>query len=299
MRGRTTLIAGEKSSKVSIEVNAGKAKKVSGITQAVSDITFREDAFVRNIDSKNNSIWKGQAEVNLADIVGGGNGFGTGKQDWAIDPLTGQQTSICKASRSPGQNKYISVPWSEYIDGIFTIAAGQKAVVISSQGHKFEECPDTAGEFWGDILNGAKIVQHARIAAYSEFEYQGSLQGKSFGTKEDPAIFMEPNMGITFDLDKIRQSLPAGFKISSFSSLCGLCDSNEKVAKSDFWVLVDGKIQDHKDGLCSNDKPVSANIPLGDNDHYLTLITTDNDRNISRDWCLFARPVLNLEMTQN
>lgn len=298
VKGKTTLIAGGKFSKSSIEVDEGIAKKVAGATQEVSDTAFEANRFVRAIDSAEKLLWRGQKELNLADMVGGGNGFGTGKLDWAIDPLTGKQTSICKALPFLGQNKYITVPWSDFIDGVFTISADSNAVLVSSRGHQFEECPATSGRFWGDIVNGAKIVQHGQNVSYSEFQYEGTLQGQKYGTPVDPAIFMEPNMGITFNLDEIRRSLPVGLKIHSFGSLCGLCDSDQDISKSDFWVLVDGKVQDHKIGLQSNGKPVPSNVLLNETDHFLTLITTDNDGNLTRDWCLFARPTLYLEITQ-
>jgi hypothetical protein len=59
MKGKTTLIAGEKSSKLSMDVIQGIAKKVSAVSQTVSDITCDERLFARDIDSANEMIWRG------------------------------------------------------------------------------------------------------------------------------------------------------------------------------------------------------------------------------------------------
>jgi hypothetical protein len=46
--------------------------------------------------------------LNLADVIGGGNGFGTGHPDSGINPLTGQQTKIHWGEPSLG-SKYNAV----------------------------------------------------------------------------------------------------------------------------------------------------------------------------------------------
>ncbi len=298
IKGKTMLIAGDRSHKANIEVQTGQAKKVSGTTLNVSDISCNAELFVRDMRSEQHYAWRRQMEINLADIVGGGNGFGTGKLDWAINPSNGEQTSICEALRKEGQNKLIPISWSDYIDGVFTIGQGLNPVPVTSQGHLFEECPDTSGTFWGDIVNGAKVVQYTSRVPYSEFQNQGKLQGQPFGTLANPSIFMVPNMGITFDLEEIRRSLPSGLKVISFSCLYGLCDSDAEIGRSDFWVLVDGRVRDQQAGLQSNGEAIPASVPLKDTDRFLTLITTDNDGIGTRDWCLFARPMLHVEMRQ-
>jgi hypothetical protein len=56
MKGKTTLITGEISNKLSTEVVGGVAKKVSADSQAVSDISCDEGLFVRDIDSADGMI---------------------------------------------------------------------------------------------------------------------------------------------------------------------------------------------------------------------------------------------------
>lgn len=84
MRGKTVLISGDpKSSKKQYEINMGQAKVVAG-DGAVHDIALKKEGFVRQFDSCTRFIWRGQ-KLNLADIVGGGNGLGDGKVDRGID----------------------------------------------------------------------------------------------------------------------------------------------------------------------------------------------------------------------
>jgi hypothetical protein len=130
-------------------VGAGAAKRVSGISGAISDIHCNESLFVRAIDSASKFIWRGQAAINLADLVGGGNGLGTGRQDYGIGIETGTLsestlyvngygirnqkpwTSFCPVSKIPG------------IDGIFIPDGSPEPAVVSSQWDVFDKCPDT------------------------------------------------------------------------------------------------------------------------------------------------------------
>ena len=57
--------------------------------------------------------------LDLADVVGGGNGFGTGTPDTGIDPRTGSIVSGITATDNPGaSNIYNSVAYS-FVDGVF------------------------------------------------------------------------------------------------------------------------------------------------------------------------------------
>jgi hypothetical protein len=62
MKGKTTLIAGEKSNKLSMDVIGGAAKKVSVDSQVISDISYDECLFVRDIDSANGVIQRGETQ---------------------------------------------------------------------------------------------------------------------------------------------------------------------------------------------------------------------------------------------
>jgi hypothetical protein len=296
IKGKTTLIGGEISNKVSMEVGKGDAKKVSAANSAISDIPCDATFFVREINSKNNFVWKGQKTLNLADIVGGGNGFGTGQLDMGIDPLTGEPV---KGQALPevktAANTYLSVSTSPYIDGVF-IPNGKTKQMISSQGHIFEQCPGSSGSCYGSIITAIRILDPQTI--------QNATLSESMTV---PCILMHANLGITYDLGAIRDLLP-GVKIVRFQSRFGIEKEAIRPGSSnaDFWILVDGKLRQKKTQV--KEKTLfSVDLELSDNDRFLTLVTTDggdpNDRKaddivltaIDSDWCMFADPVLVLE----
>ncbi len=75
-QGMTRLMAGINKKKVSSEIYEGSARKITGSSSEVSEVPCKDSIFVRKINSKTNLIWRGQKELDLADIVGGGNGWG-------------------------------------------------------------------------------------------------------------------------------------------------------------------------------------------------------------------------------
>jgi hypothetical protein len=148
--------------------------------------------FAQKIDSSGGIVWRGEV-LNLADIVGGGNGFGTGAIDMAIDPISGKPSSERSETREPA-NDYHPVPSSSYIDGVF-VPNGQTPQVVSSQGHLFVECPVTNGSYTQNIR------------AFTNFDFL-VLENVSDNQAQSPFLYLHANMGITFDLEAFRRSCP-------------------------------------------------------------------------------------------
>jgi hypothetical protein len=299
IKGKTALLAGGKSNKVNLEVIEGQAKEVSATTQAVSDIPCKTELFVREISSEHNFIWRGQNEIDLADIVGGGSGFGTGKQNIGMSPVTGKMADLSflhswEANRK-ADNTYHRVNTNPFIDGVF-VPNGLSNQIISSLGHVFSECPVTGGNYFVDISNTPKSILRSEIV----------LGGVNYSRGKSSALFLHANLGITYDLNAIRSQLPA-VQIVRFRSVTGVCDSVGRPCNADFWVLVDGQLRYSREkvqqaGVCD-----FIDIELPPNARFLTLIATDGGdpeagtymgktvTSIDSDWCLFAQPVLVLE----
>lgn len=302
IRGKTMLISTFRNdTNRQYELAQGQAKVVTA-TGTVRDISLKNEAFVRLIDSsKTTWVWKGQKAINLADIVGGGNGFGTGRIEYGVDPLTGKAVEkITPRYSIKGSGTYENVSWSPYIDGVFVPDGGNGHVVVSSRGDSFDDCPDTNNEFWTEITNGGQLSDPVELTP-PKFR----LQDRVCGTLENPAIFMHANLGITFDLQAIRAMLPR-LKITGFSSLAGISENGPKrIPYADFWVLVDGQIRFSKTGADGKATyPVS--IEISDSDRFLTLMVTDGGEEFSLvvdgvsypldgDWGLFAVPQLLIE----
>lgn len=302
IRGKTMLISSFRNdSNKQFELGQGQAKVITA-TGAVRDILLKNEAFVRRIDSSKTAlVWKGQKAINLADIVGGGNGFGSGRIEHGVDPLTGEVVEkITPRYSIKGSGAYEHVSWSPYIDGVFVPDGGPGPVTVSSRGDVFAQCPDTNNEFWTEITNGGQLSDPVELTPP-----QFRLQDQVCGTEENPAIFMHANLGITFDLQAIRAMLPH-LKITGFSTVAGISENGPKrMPYADFWVLVDGQIRFSKtggDGRATY--PVS--IDIDDSDCFLTLMVTDGGEEFSLmvdgipyvldgDWGLFAAPQLLIE----
>ncbi|MGH2270789.1 hypothetical protein ACQ9LF_03220 [Anaerohalosphaeraceae bacterium U12dextr] len=300
IKGKTMLIAGGQSDKKnSVEVGAGMAKRVSGISGVISDIHCNESLFVRAIDSASRFIWRGQSAINLADMVGGGNGLGTGRQDYGIEIETGElsesplyvngygirnqkswTSSFCPVSQIPG------------IDGIFVPDGNPGPAVVSSQGHVFEQCPDTNAYWCSPIINGSRAIDD---------EFSLIVNDVRYGTPENPAIFMHANIGITYDLKAIRSLLPDGLQPERFTAIAvAPIPYPEITSYFDVWVLVDGQVRFSKKGVSAPEN-FPIDVTLTERDRFLSLVVTEGkagrgNQGNAYDWCFFCRPELILNV---
>lgn len=230
--------------------------------------------------------------LSLADIVGDGNGYGTGQLDWGINVHTGEQAAFDELYREKVQNQayFRPVSWNDFVDGVFIPGLYDSPLPISHTGIHFDDWPKTSGKCFNAICNGAKYgISRDRIAP-------GMLQGQAVGTPEYPAIRMHTNAGITFDLEAIRKVNP-GLQISRFGAYCGITETSDNYTKAEFWVLVDGQAVFRKFYTKTKTKkpvPVNIDVVLDSNARFLTLATTDNKKGAHSNWCLFAEPALEL-----
>jgi hypothetical protein len=295
IKGQTRLIAGLSSAPVSMEIGAGQAKKVCADTQSISDIPCSTDLFVRSIDSQTGSIWRGQVTVDLADIVGGGNGFGTGRGDYGINPVTGEPSGMETHNRL-ADNSYRISKQNPLVDGVF-VPNGKNSQIISSLGHVFRECPTTQGIFFTEIMNTPGPLDGQTM----------SLNKTLYGSGGNPCIFMHANLGITFDLDAIRSRVP-GLRTVKFQSVIGVSETAWRECNTDFWVLVDGQLRYKKERVQQTGLLDTVQIELSGTDRFLTLAVTDGGdpeirelpdgfvrQSIDCDWGIFGSPVLILE----
>lgn len=294
-KGLTRLLAGDKQRKVSLEAQAGSAWRVSKMSSEAVEIPCEESRFVRQINSKANVIWRGQKTFSLADLVGGGNGWGTGLVETALDPLTGKRGGYRGEDRQ-GPGEYRTLPSERYIDGIF-VPDGSKPQVVSSQGHLFRECPPTNNIFYVEVVNGSAREVPLSLDGVATC----LLGGRPFGTPEYPAIFMHANLGITFDLQAIRQDLPQGLHIRRFTSDVGIGSDIRRTPNAEIWVLVDGEVR-FRTRLQDASSVVPIQVALSETDRFLTLVSTDGGdedhpeqpgaRATDSDWCVFGEPKL-------
>lgn len=296
-KGKAVLIAGETgTAKDTLPLTAGSAAKFDAEAGTLKPIPLKKETFVQAIDSKARLLWRGQREINLADVVGGGCGFGTGTQNFGINPGGGALRKAEFETRRLS-NIYTAVASSAFIDGVF-IPNGAKTQIVSSEGHVFGECPKTSGYYYSDICNSPSSV----TSAGNSVAFPVTLNKINYSSQEHSCIFLHANAGITFDLNAYRPHL-SGSKIVRFTSEAGICDSAPKESYADFWVLVDGKMRFCTLESMTRGQVKTVSVDLNSTDRFLTLIVTDggtvnkdvDENQIGYDWGVFGRPVLILE----
>lgn len=296
-KGKALLIAGgNQSPRTTLEVLAGSALRVDHTGQSLIDIPLRGDVFAHDIDSQTGLMWRGQTEIDLADVVGGGNGFGTGRKDSGINPANGVLRSAEDETRKQ-TNFFLGVTASYFIDGVF-VPNGSKPQTVSSAGHIFAECPPTSGYYFADIVNTPSSVSHTA----TQTRFPLFLGEVNYSLTENPSILMHSNVGVTFDLNQFRSRFP-GARITRFKSDVGLSDSAPKSYGLDFWVLVDGRLRHHNADSMQRGQVEAVSVQITEKDRFLTLVVTDGgvydeieDRHgIGYDWCVFGNPILILE----
>ncbi|MBI9016179.1 MAG: sigma-70 family RNA polymerase sigma factor [Phycisphaerae bacterium] len=294
-QGSASLIAGlSNQKKDSHMLLANEAIEVDSASSTLIEIPFDGNKFVRHIDSDKNMVWRGN-DLCLADIVAGGKGMGNKRGNYGIDPISGKVLAKVNFGERMTQGEYALVNELEMIDGVFVPDASYGPVVINSSGAVFEDCPDTDGQYWTQIVSVDKFTWNMPGT------YQQTRKSNIFGDNENPVISMHANLGITFDLQAIRIEFP-GIKIKNFKSLCGLSDAPLSglagPSKARVWLLVDGKVRLDSGELSMLDDLAELGFELSDTDRFLTVIVTDANDNLydsktnNGDWMMLVKPRL-------
>ncbi|HDS84050.1 MAG TPA: hypothetical protein ENN97_02490 [Phycisphaerales bacterium] len=295
VRGKTSLVSGVRGSRINVYVEAGDAKRLDARVGQLEDIVCDATLFARHIDSDTQFVWRGQNKLDLADIVGGGNGFGTGQLDTGINPTSSRPASVLLETQS-APNDFRPVLFNPYIDGVF-IPDGRTPQIISTEGHLFEACPPTSGHCFNNVLNAVRL--------YDFQAFRGMPQPS--GPSAFKCLLLHANIGVTYDLQALRALLPDA-NFVRFVSRFGIEKEAMRPALSnaDFWILVDGRLQ-YKKTQVGWGEFYDIELPLSEQNRFLTLVVTDgqdpNERfyenrdypPIDSDWGMFVDPVLILE----
>ena len=262
----------------------------------------RPNLFVRHMPKAGSCFGIPGKRLDLADVVGGGNGFGTGVPGRALDPTRDHTSFTFRGTilRRPLKNSgyrpgsgFIAIEELPFIDGVFVPNGSDPSTTLTSTGLLFQDCPNTGGTYYDGIVCGAVFDD--------QYVHAGRLAGHRYETPEHPSIGAHANVGITFDLDRIRASM-SNCLISRFRAHCGisetLADIQEKEdyaqVKVTFWVLVDGRTSYSRELGANPLESDQINVPLNRSDRFLTLVTTTPQENLYC-WSMFAEPALDLE----
>lgn len=220
--------------------------------------------------------------LNLADIVGGGDGTGNGTFRQGIDPRTGKvESADFGFLERVRPNHFVPVEVSAIIDGVFTPSSGEgrAAIPLSSSGITLTGITGAGGNAWDIPRNGPVHSQHSP-----------ELDGVNFSRGHDSLIGLHANAGITFDLEAARGVI--GEKHLQFSTRVGYFGKAEDRYFADARILVDGKIVAEFFKLKRSDGLRAISIPLPIGTRFLTLLATDGGNDISMDQIGFDSPTL-------
>lgn len=232
--------------------------------------------------------------IDLADIVGGGNGFGSGTKGLGLDARTGkvQERPFGDLGNvKPGN--YASTD-SPFVDGVFVPANGQTK--ITSTGLMADDLPANSGKAWDMIRNGPVSSQHSTTLGTVDYNSAGHSM-----------IGLHANAGITFDLAAIRDAglSEAGAKPSGksnrptdnesplaeykFSTVAGYGGRTVEPS-AEFRVYLDGELK--ATGRLGRNNTTSISLTIPANAQFLTLISTDGGNGYGHDQISFGDPRL-------
>ena len=218
--------------------------------------------------------------VDLADIVGGGNGLGSGTFGNGIDPRNAVvQTRKFGNLGNVKPNKFAKSKFP-FVDGVFVADGtnGTGRIPVTSTGITITGIPKTSRNAWDHIRHGPVASQHSP-----------KLDGIDFTKDGNTSLGIHANAGITFDLAAIRKA--TGHAQMRFDSRVGYFGA-EGGHRADVWVFVDGKKAFAHKHLQRAKGLQNIDISLPETARFLTLLATDGGNNYGHDQIGFTNPKL-------
>ncbi len=229
--------------------------------------------------------------LDLADMIGGGDGRGTGVKGRGIHLRTGNltaeqfgyhrdiQSNRLQRIEYPGDPKealrlvqYVFVP-----DGRTPVSVAYKQEV--------KGVPATSGHSWDIVRNGPLNAQ--RTTKIGDTDY---------AAKNHSILGMHANSGITFDLAKIRQS--SGLTQMRLTGVVGFgATAPAAASRADFTVFVDADLKLQKLKL-RKDESLTLDLEVPAKAKTLTLIATDGGDGISSDLLFIGDARLTADVDQ-
>ena len=153
-----------------------------------------------------------------------------------------------------------------FVDGVFL---PKNNTPIDSNGTMFA-FPNTTGWRWDAIRNAFAIYQdHYGLKEIRLADHPG-VSRRGLG--------LHANQGITFDLDAIRNT---GNQFAAITGVAGINDDAPSNVPLEIWVIVDGQ-QRYRHPFTFGGEFNAFSIPLGTDDHLLTLASADVGSNTAR-----------------
>ncbi len=216
--------------------------------------------------------------VHLADIVGGGNGRGTGTRDAGIDPITGRPQSQKRGFLEGAKTNSFAKSSVRFVDGVVIPDGSEEGTQISSTGLRVRDVPKTSGQVWDAIRNGPVNSQ-----------FSTKLGDVDYNSDGHSLLSLHANVAITFDLTALREAgIPAELRLTATAGYFGQTPKDGASVA----VYVDGQLKLARKNLGRDDGGIAIDVSIPTDARFLTLMATDGGNGIGHDQICFADPGL-------
>lgn len=231
--------------------------------------------------------------LDLADMVGGGDGTGSGQDGLGIPVQNGQaMTEMLGYFKDLQPNRFERPRFPEklkapaaFVDGV-VLPNGRTPVPISSTKLFAQDVPATSGHTWDAVRNGHLSAQVSK-----------TLGGIDYSQKGRSMLGLHANSAVTFDLDAVRHHF--GYDALRFTATGGFgAKQSEAASLADVSVYVDGKLVFRRLKL-TKDAVVPIDLELAKRARFLTLMATDGGDGIGSDLLFFGDPLLHPMRDEN
>lgn len=214
--------------------------------------------------------------LSLADIVGGGNGLGTGTPGLGISVVTGKPVTK-KQGFVSGVVANRFVPVGGFIDGVVVPGGGN--VPVTSSGLVASTIAKTTSGAWDAIRHGPVNEQKST-----------TISGVDYASRGHSLLGLHANAAITFDIQLMREVLKTRDLV--FHSAIGYGGRpTDGSTKADVHILLDGKPVHVRLGIGPASEGPAATITIPPEVRYLTLMATEGaDGGIGYDQVFFGNP---------
>ncbi|AMV20516.1 DUF1553 domain-containing protein [Planctomyces sp. SH-PL14] len=223
--------------------------------------------------------------LDLADMIGGGDGRGSGVAGRGIELRDGTLVTgkLGYQSEIP-PNRRQRVAWpaavpeaSRFVQAVF-VPDGRGPVPVTDL-ESAADLPATNGHAWDAVRNGPLNAQRGT-----------TLNGVDYAAKGHSLLGLHANGGVTFDLERIRRAhAMTGLR---FTAVIGFgAEESVAASRADFTVYVDAERKWQKLGL-RKDETATIDLPIPAAAKSLTLVATDGGDGIGHDLLFLGDPRL-------
>ena len=266
------------STQTPLMMNANNAVRLDRSTGTLVPIPCSPLSFYRELHPR-------ELTLDVVDLVAGGDGRGSGVAD-GIHPGSGELVSSPPIAEIPSDGIYHRVKQAPVIDGVFIPRDDQ---VITSQGHHFT-FPPTSGKAYDIIRRGGIKTTYDHPVK----QIPAIFDGVNYDTPDHTILGMHANCGFTIDLSAVAHNHPGMFAERFTAHVANFKEELPTSCLADFWVIIDGVMIKHYRDMTprKSAEQIDVLIPVGS--RFLTLVTTDSNRDNHLDCVNMGDPKLHL-----